>query len=93
MREKLANFTQVKDVSQGNLRIFDFKVSGKDVYIVWNAQGTSSTADMSSVLGNRDVNITHIVTGLDAAKNPIYPPNEVKNSKSVPVGLTPIFVE
>jgi len=93
MREKLENFTQVRDLSQGSLRIFDFKVNGKDVYIVWNAQGTSSTVDLSSVLGSRDVNITYIVTGLDTSKNPVYPPNEVKNSRSVRVGLMPIFVE
>jgi len=93
MREKLENFTGAKDLSQGSLRIFDFKVGGRDIYIVWNAQGTSSTVDLSSVLGNRDVKITHIVTELDGAKNPIYPANETKSSKSVPVGLTPIFVE
>jgi hypothetical protein len=93
MREKLENFTQAKALSQGSLRIFDFKVGGKDVYIVWNAQGASSNVDLSSVLGNRDVKITHIVTELNASKNPIYPPDETKSSKSVPVGLTPIFVE
>ena len=93
MREKLANFTQVKDLSQGSLRIFDFKVNGKDVYIVWNAQGTSSTVDLSSVLDNRNVTITHIVIELDGAKNPIYPATETKSAKSVMVGFTPVFVE
>jgi len=93
MREKLENFVGVIDLSQSNLRIFDFKVGGKDVYIIWSSQGTSSTVDLSSVLGNRNITITHIVTELDGAKNPIYPSNETKSSKSVPVGLTPIFVE
>ena len=93
MREKLDNFTRIKDLSRGTLRVFAFGVRGKIVYIIWNNSETIVPTDFSSLFGNKQARITHIVTDLGPGDIPIYFPDEEKSSTSIPVSRTPIFVE
>ena len=92
MREKLDGFTEVQDLSQGDLRLFDFQVDGKDIYIAWKISG-SVTANLSAIFGNVNVRVTQVVTELDASRNPVYPGSETVNAGAVPLSLTPVFIE
>ena len=93
MQEKLHDFTQVQDLSSGNLRVFIFNVSNQKVGVVWNTRENSAFIDLGSILGDRQVKITHIVTELDADNNPVYLEDEVLHSTSIPVSTTPVFIE
>ena len=93
MQEKLHDFTQVQDLSQGPLRVFSFDVNKHKVGIVWNDQEDSVYMDLSTILCDRELSITHIVTALDANNSPMYLQDEVRHSTSVPVSMTPIFIE
>jgi hypothetical protein len=92
MREKVDGFTTVQDLSVGGLRIFDFRVGGKDIYIAWDPVG-SGPADLSAVFGDKNVKVTHIVTELDAQHNPVYPAPETVSADAVPLNITPVFIE
>jgi hypothetical protein len=92
MREKVDGFISVQDLSRGDLKLFDFKVSGKDIYIAWNTSG-DTTSDLSASIAESNVTLTHIVTELDSSRNPVYPGSETVNIKSVPLSLTPVFIE
>ncbi|MHB8105449.1 MAG: hypothetical protein ACYDG5_07935, partial [Dehalococcoidales bacterium] len=92
MREKVDGFTSAQDLSQDDLRVFAFTIGGKQVFIVWKVAG-SLTADLSQILGIRQVKITHIVTSLDTSHNPIYLGVSNVSAKAVPVDQTPIFIE
>ena len=92
MREKLDGFTRVRDLSEGNLRIFCFTLGGHDVYVVWNVGG-DILADLSHIFGAKNVKITHIVTELDNKRNPIYQQDEIINAQALPISSTPIFID
>ncbi len=92
MQEKTGGFTSVQDVSQGDVRIFSFRVGGKDVYIAWNTGG-DITADLSSIFGDVNVKVTPVVTELDSDRNPVYPASEIISADAVPLSITPVFIE
>ncbi len=92
MREKVDGFTSVQDLSQNDIRVFKFQVADREVFIVWKTNG-DLTADLSLILGAGEVELTHIVTSLDAARNPIYPGASSISTKAVSLSLTPIFIE
>ncbi len=92
MREKVGDFTAVQDLSQGDTRLFAFRVGNKDVYIAWTTGG-SATADLSAVFSNENVKVTQVVTELDANRNPVYPDPETVTPTAVPLSITPVFIE
>jgi hypothetical protein len=93
LREKLDGFTEVQDISQGDIRIFSFAVGDRTVYVAWNAAGNDVIVDLSGILADGQARVTHIVTDLDSNRNPIYLEDEVANPNTILVGITPIFIE
>jgi len=97
MREKLRDFTvgAVADLTIGSIRIFEFVTPKGNVYVAWDRDGgeDSSITDLSSVLGNRQVTVTGIVTKLDYDGSPIEPEVRTHSTTTIPLGITPIFIE
>jgi hypothetical protein len=92
MREKVDGFTSVKDLSQGDLKLYNFQVGGKDVFIAWNIS-RDTMADLSNTLGNIGIKVRKVVTELDTSRNPVYPGSETVNADAVPLSMTPVFIE
>ena len=93
MIEKLDGFSECTDVSFDDVRAFEFAVNGRPIHVLWNASEEEVEIDASCVLGEADVLVTRIVTGLDEANAPIVAPPEAVRSTGLPVSLTPIFAE
>ncbi len=92
MREKVADFTSCRDLSQGASRVFAFSTPRGDVYIAWNP-ATDTTVDLSAGFGSGNVKVTPVVTELDAQRNPVYPAVRTVSARAVPLTITPVFVE
>jgi hypothetical protein len=92
MHDKLDGFTSVQDLSEGDLKLFAFRVGDKDIHIAWKT-GDSTTADLSAIFGDANVKVTKVVTELDANRNPVYPETEITGAEAVPLSLTPVFIE
>jgi len=97
MREKLRDFEigNVTDLSIGSIRVFEFLTPNGTVYIAWDVDGTDTPQpiDLSRVLGNRDVLLTPIVTELAPNDTPIVPEAMSVSTTTVPLGITPVFIE
>jgi hypothetical protein len=91
MVDMLDGFTQVRDLSSGQTRIIVFTVAGQEVFVIWNARESPVETDLSSIIGQGEFEITHIVTALTTDLDPIYLPNEVHSSSALPISITPIF--
>jgi hypothetical protein len=91
MVDMLDGFTQVRDLSSGQTRIIVFTVAGQEVFVIWNARESPVETDLSSIIGQGEFEITHIVTALTPDLDPIYLPNEVHSSSALPISITPIF--
>jgi hypothetical protein len=63
--------------------------------VAWDADGTDQvgTVDLSAVLGQGDVKVTPIVTRLNADNIPIVTGASVHSSGSIPLSITPVFIE
>lgn len=94
---KLNNFTTVSDRSftaGSRVRLFEFTLSnGKKVYVAWNFLDAISQFDLSGILGDVQVKMTSIVTALNPDGTPIGPFETQASSRSVPLSVTPIFIE
>jgi hypothetical protein len=93
MVQKLDSFAGVQDLSTQDARIIAFDVGGRQIYVVWNDSENVILVDLSSVLGEGEVMITHIVTELDESLDPIYVADEIAPTSSVPLSITPVFIE
>ncbi len=91
MVRKLDGFTAVQDLSFGTIRLFAFEVGGKPVYVAWSEAG--GTFDLSAALGSLTLTVTPIVTQLDPGGQPHVNPPYQSASSSVPLGVTPVFLE
>ncbi|MFH1784979.1 MAG: hypothetical protein ABH842_00990 [Candidatus Micrarchaeota archaeon] len=94
MREKLGDFTigDVDDLSFNNTRLFEFDVNGTEVYVAWNFNESEVETDLSSYLGSGTVEITYIVTEMNGNSPMIKNPDQ-KSANSVPLSITPVFIE
>lgn len=85
----------VVDLSIDNIRIFEFITPEGTVYVAWDLDGSEDPrlADLSGVLGDREVTITQIVTELNEDDSPIIPEVQVVETTSIPLNITPVFIE
>jgi len=97
MREKLRDFQvgNVADLSIDHIRIFEFITPRGNVYIAWDRDGGEdySITDLSDVLGNREVEVTQIVTELNDNDSPIKPEVKTYATTAIPLSITPVFIE
>lgn len=97
MREKLRDFVigNVSDLSIGNIRIFMFNTQRGEVFVVWDRDIKSnfSITDLSDIFGNRDVEITGIITELDEDDNPVIHEVVTIPASKIPLSNTPVFIE
>ena len=91
---KISQYTKVEKLAGNNIGDHTYKFTladNKIVVVAWSDAG-DKTVDLSSIF-NGNVKITHIVTELDAQKNPIYIKDEIIPSKSILLTKTPVFIE
>jgi hypothetical protein len=97
MREKLRDFEvgNVTDLTIDHIRVFEFITPGGRVYVAWDSNGgeDSSVTDLSSVLGNRAVTVTQIVTELNDNDSPVIPGVKTHPASAIPLSITPVFIE
>ena len=76
----------------GDVRLYAFtSSSGNSAYVFWT-DGPGATVDLSSVISHASVRVTHIVTELDAANQPVITPDETVPTTAVPVGDVPVLL-
>ena len=97
MREKLRDFQvgNVADLSIGSIKIFEFTTQEGNIYVAWDRNGSESFGriDLSDVFGNREVAITQIVTALNDNDSPVIPEVKTYSATSIPLSITPVFIE
>ena len=92
MLEKLRDFKKANDLSTGDVNLYEFEVGSEKVYVAWaNANNTVDLTQQSSI-GRRLVKITHIVTELDDAGEPVAVAGEIQSSTRVNLSNTPIII-
>jgi len=92
MSGRLQSLESVNSIGlEEGVSAFQFTVNREPVFILWS--DSDATVDLSSRVSSDSVKVTHIVTELDSNNEPVYPADEVVQTDSVSVGLTPIFVE
>ena len=93
MVEKLDGFTACDDVSFDAVRAFRFTVEGGPIFVLWSDTEEPATVDAYELLGPESVQMTRIVTALDANGAPIVPEVQTVAPASLLLSRTPVFVE
>lgn len=93
MRNNLRDFTQVKDLSFGNVRLFDFTVPDGDVFVAWSTNPETSYADLSDKINGVSAELAFIVIGMNPSGAPNVKPDEEVSLYKVPLSLTPVFIK
>ena len=77
----------------GDVRLYKFTFpSGEPAYVFWT-DGPGATVDLASVINHGSVRVTHLVTELDAANQPVIQPDETVPVGAVPVGDVPVLLK
>lgn len=93
MRQMLGDFTDVRDRSLDDTRVFEFGfATERRVIVAWREGQEVVNTDLSAIFGTDDVELTFIVTALDENGDPIETPPQTVPSKAVPLSITPVFV-
>ena len=88
----ISGFAGVHRVGSGDVRLYEFTfASGDPAYVFWT-DGPEGTVDLSSVIGHDDVHVTHLVTELDGANQPVILPDQTVPVGAVPVGDVPVLL-
>ena len=92
--ERISGFAGAARVGPaGEVRLYEFTFpSGEPAYVFWT-DGPGATVDLSSVIDHDNVRITHLVTELDAANEPVILPDQTVPAAAVPVGDVPVLLE
>jgi len=93
MVEKLKGFESAKDKSFGSVRLFEFAVDHRQVYIAWSSDAIPRVYDLSAKLGHAPLVATPIVTQTQPDGRPIVSPPQPIVSTSVPLSQAPVFLE
>jgi len=94
LREKVRDFTRVRDLSFSRVRLFAFSLPDeRTVYVAWIPDNRSRAVDLSGIIGPGEWRISHIVTELDDHDRPIQRPPEMVSASGMKIGITPIFIE
>jgi hypothetical protein len=92
--KRLSGFSGASRVGPaGDVRLYRFTFpSAQPAYVFWT-DGPGATVDLSSVIGQPNVKVTHLVTELDAANQPVILPDVIVPASAVPVGDVPVLLK
>ncbi len=93
MVQKLRDFEGVKDLSFGDVRLIEFAVGSRKVYVAWSSDAKARSYDLSGKIGTGQVNVTTIVTKLQADGKAIGPIQQQATAAAMPLSITPVFLE
>jgi hypothetical protein len=90
--DRLDGFASARSIEQTNgARLYEFTFAAKPpVYVLWSDVGDVSV-DLSSLAAQ--LRVTHIVTALDAADQPVTEPEEIVPAGSVIARDVPVFLD
>jgi hypothetical protein len=91
---RLYGFTAARRIAQGDgVRLYEFALpTGQPTYVLWT-DGASAVLDLSSVMARQTLRVTHLVTELDAANQPVVQPEQTVPATAVPVGDVPVLLK
>jgi hypothetical protein len=93
LASRLSGFTSARRVGPGGeVRLYEFAVaSGDPAYVLWT-DGEAAVLDLDPVMARNNVRVTHVVTELDAAGQPIALPEQTVPATAVPAGEVPVLL-
>lgn len=91
---RISGFTSASRVGPaGDVRLYEFAfAAGDPAYVLWT-DGPGTTVDLTSVIAHGNVRVTHLVTELDAASQPVVLPDETVPTAAVPAGDVPVLLK
>jgi len=94
LSERLYGFTAARRIAQADgVRLYEFTLpTGQPTYVLWT-DGASAVLDLSSVMARQTLRVTHLVTELDAANQPVVQPEQTVTATAVPVGDVPVLLK
>lgn len=95
MAEKLNGFTDARNLSDADLKLYAFEVEGEMIFVAWVYGATSEQImDLSAILPNEStIQMTQIITELDTQSAPVRHETSSYSINAVPLGVTPVFLE
>ena len=87
LKDSIDGYTEVEKLRDGQYR---FRVGDQDVFVIWGLPG--ETTDLSEYTDAVSAAAFEVVTKLNSALQPIYPPDEVISVKNVPLDRDPLIV-
>jgi hypothetical protein len=88
----ISGSTSARRVGSGDVRLYEFAFpSGSPAYVLWT-DGPEGTVDLTPGINRPNVRLTHIVTELDAAGQPVAPPDQTVPAAAVPVRDVPVLL-
>jgi len=91
MVDMLDGFTECADLSFDDIHAYRFTADSEPIYVFWNGEEVARIVDLSALLGPGEALVTHIVTELDAAGEPITHSPTWPSTSTVPLSRAPIF--
>ena len=94
LSERIFGFTAARRIEQGSdVRLYEFTFPTREpTYVLWT-DGANAVLDLSPVMAREALRVTHLVTELDAANEPIVQPEQTVPATAVPVGDVPVLLE
>lgn len=93
LSERLFGFTAARRIGPGSARLYEFTFpTGDPAYVLWT-DGPNTVVDLSSVVPRSALRVTHLVTELDAANQPVVRPEQTVPTTAVPAGDVPVLLK
>jgi hypothetical protein len=91
---RIFGFTAARRIGQGkDVRLYEFTFpTGEPTYVLWT-DGADAVLDLSPVIARKALRVTHLVTQLNAANEPIVQPEQTVPATAVPVGDVPVLLQ
>lgn len=91
---RLFGFTAARRLGQGgDVRFYEFTFpTGDPTYVLWT-DGPNGVVDLSPAITRRSVRVTHLVTDLSPANEPVVQPEQTFPTTAVPVGDVPVLLK
>jgi hypothetical protein len=93
LSERLSGFTGARRIAQGNdVRLYEFTFANRGpTYVLWT-EGPGVVLNLSSVVSSSALRVTHMVTSLDGANQPVTQPDVTVPANAVPAGDVPVLL-
>jgi len=89
----LSGYTDVTDLSSGEISLYEFSVAGALRYIAWREkESRQNTTNLIKLMPASMVSVTPVVTELDALGKPVLPDVLVVEASAVPLTTTPVLI-